>query len=128
MLIKYKFANQAIEIEVAEEWGDVVVELNRLEYNVDQKETRRHTSLDGMDYEGSLFADSTDIQAGLVQKEKFEQLHAALTKLNPEQQAMLKAIFFKGISASDYAARQGVDPSAISHRLRTVYQKLKKYL
>lgn len=43
MNIKYEFANQAIEIEVAEEWGDVVIELNRLEYN---RQTRDYTGRD----------------------------------------------------------------------------------
>ena len=128
MKIKYEFTDEAIEIEVAEEWGDVVIELNRKEYNVNHKETRRHTSLGGMDYEGTFFVDSTDIQVEIIRQEEFGQLYAAITKLKPEQQDLINSIFFQEMSVSDYAARQGVDHSAISHRLRAVYKKLKSFL
>lgn len=128
MKIKYEFDKETVEIEVAEDWGDVVVELNRLEYNVDHKETRRHASLDGMDYEGDFFADGTDIEADLIHTEEFNQLHAAIAKLKPEQQELVQAIFFNDVSISAYAAQKGVEHSAISHRLKTVYKKLKSFL
>jgi len=51
MKIKYHFNTETIEIEVSEEWGEILVELDRQEYNINHKETRRHTSLDAMKYE-----------------------------------------------------------------------------
>ena len=45
-----------------------------------------------------------------------------------DQQAMIRAIYFDGVSVNDYAARMGVTQSAISHRLQTVKKKLKKLL
>lgn len=45
MKIKYEFATETVEIEVSEDWGDVLVDLNRQEYNNNHKETRRHTTL-----------------------------------------------------------------------------------
>ena len=42
MKIKYEFANEVIEIEVSDEWGMVILEMDRLDYNNDKKETRRH--------------------------------------------------------------------------------------
>lgn len=128
MKIKYKFANESIEIEVSEDWGNILIDLDRLEYNVNQKETRRHALLSSMDYEGEVFADDTDIEADTINTEEFTQLGAAIKKLKPIQQSMVQAIFFKGISVSDYAAQEGVDHSAISHRLKTVYKKLKTFL
>lgn len=128
MKIKYTFVTgESVEIEVSEEWGEIAIYLDRLDYNVNQKETRRHTSLDGMDYEGNFFADSTDVESDLIQSEEYQELHTALSNLNPTQQAMVTAIFFQGMSISEYAAQEGVDHSAISHRLKTVYKKLKKY-
>lgn len=55
MKIKYQFANESIEIEVSDDWGNILIGLDRLEYNVNQKETRRHVSLNGMDYEYEIF-------------------------------------------------------------------------
>ncbi|HWQ88665.1 MAG TPA: hypothetical protein VN374_01675 [Desulfitobacteriaceae bacterium] len=37
MKIKYEFANEIIEIEVAEEWGNLLIDLDRQEYNINQK-------------------------------------------------------------------------------------------
>jgi DNA-directed RNA polymerase specialized sigma24 family protein len=49
-------------------------------------------------------------------------------KLKPAQRDLIRAIYFEGVSVNDYAAREGVDHSAISHRLKTAYGNLKKIL
>lgn len=57
MRVRYEFVNgEWSEIEVEDSLGELLVELDRQEYNNDHRETRRHMSLDGMDYEGALFA------------------------------------------------------------------------
>ena len=45
MKIQYKFASETIEIEVSDEWGEILIDLDRQEYNNDHKETRRHSSI-----------------------------------------------------------------------------------
>lgn len=127
---RYHFSNgETISIDVSDDWGEILIDLDRQEYNNNHKETRRHYSLEGKVYEGmdyavedpgleALFADSTDE----------ERLRAAIQKLAPDQQAMIRAIYFEGVSVNDYAARMGVTQSAISHRLQTVKKKLKKFL
>ena len=46
MKIKYEFATETVEIEVTDDWGAIVVDLDRQDYNTDHKETRRHCSLE----------------------------------------------------------------------------------
>ena len=46
MKYKYEFANENKTIEISEEWISVLEELDRLEYNNNHAETRRHVSLD----------------------------------------------------------------------------------
>lgn len=46
MKIKYEFATETVEIEVTDAWGATIVDLERQEYNIDNKETRRHCSMD----------------------------------------------------------------------------------
>ncbi len=128
MKIKYQFANDSIAIEVSDDWGNILIDLDRQEYNVNQKETRRHVSLNGMDYEGDIFADDIDIENDIIQTENFAELALAIKKLKPAQQSMVNEIFFKGMSISSYAAKEGVNHSAISHRLKTVYKKLKNFI
>ena len=40
MKIQYKFATETVTIEVDDRWGELLVDLNRQEYNNDHKETR----------------------------------------------------------------------------------------
>ena len=49
----YHFVNESKEVEIEEKWGQVLKELDRLEYNNNHRETRRHSSLDDPDGKGS---------------------------------------------------------------------------
>ena len=130
MKITYKFVTgEVAEVEVSEEIGAVIVDLDRQEYNNDHKETRRHYSLEARVYEGMDYAvEDSDLEALFVGPTNEERLRAAIQKLDPDQQAMIRAIYFERVSVNDYAARMGVTQSAISHRLQTVKKKLKKLL
>ena len=65
MKIKYEFVNgETSEIEVDDSLGELLVDFDRQQYNNDHKETRRHVSLDGMDYEGELFVSAEDTAGG----------------------------------------------------------------
>ena len=51
MKIKYEFVTgETVEVEVDDSIGKVMVELDRIEYNNDHKETRRHCSLSAIKY------------------------------------------------------------------------------
>ena len=130
MKITYKFVTgEVTEVEVSEEIGAVIIDLDRLDYNTDQKETRRHYSLEGKVYEGMDYAaEDSGLEALFAGPTDEERLHAAIRQLSPDQQEMVRAIFFENVSVNDYAARMGVTQSAISHRLQTVKKKLKKLL
>ena len=129
MKIQYKFATETISIDVPDDWGEILIDLDRQEYNNDHKETRRHYSLEGKVYEGMDYAvEDPGLEALFAGPTDEERLRAAIQKLAPDQQAMIRAIYFEGVSVNDYAARMGVTQSAISHRLQTVRKKLKKLL
>lgn len=130
MKITYKFVTgEVAEVEVSEEIGAVIVDLDRLEYNNDHKETRRHYSLEGKVYEGMDYAvEDPGLEALFAGPTDEERLHAAIRQLSPDQKEMVRAIYFENMSVNAYAARMGVTQSAISHRLQTVKKKLKKLL
>ena len=127
---RYHFSNgETISIEIPDDWGEILIDLDRQEYNNDHKETRRHYSLEGKVYEGMDYAvEDPGLEALFAGPTDEERLRAAIQKLDPDQQAMIRAIYFEGVSVNDYAARMGVTQSAISHRLQTVKKKLKKFL
>lgn len=124
MKIQYKFATETISIDVPDDWGEILIDLDRQEYNNDHKETRRHYSLEGKVYEGMDYAaEDSGLEALFAGPTDEERLRAAIQKLDPDQQTMIRAIYFDGVSVNDYAARMGVTQSAVSHRLQTVKKK-----
>lgn len=129
MRVRYEFVNgEWSEIEVEDSLGELLVELDRQEYNNDHRETRRHMSLDGMDYEGALFAAPDNPAAELVWKEDATRLRQAMEALSPSQQELVRRVYFENEKITDIAREEGVDKSAISHRLDRIYKKMKKFL
>ena len=129
MKIRYEFANgEFSEIEVDDSLGELLVDFDRQEYNNDHKETRRHISLDGMDYEGALFAAPADPAVEVLKREELARLLRAMASLSPDQRELVRRVYFENQRIVDIAREQGVDKSAISHRLERIYKKLKKHL
>ncbi len=87
MKIKYEFVNETIEIEVDEAWASVMLDLDRQEYNVNHKETRRHCSLDALNLDETLIpSDTADIPDNLEQR---LHIRSTLAKLEPRQRYLL---------------------------------------
>ena len=127
---RYHFSNgETISIDVSNDWGEILIDLDRQEYNNNHKETRRHYSLEGKVYEGMDYAvEDSGLEALFAGPTDEERLRTAIQQLTPDQQEMVQAIYFENVSVNDYAARMGVTQSAISHRVQTVKKKLKKLL
>ena len=69
MKVRYEFVNGEIsEIEVDDNLGELLVDFDRQEYNNDHKETRRHISLDGMEYEGEAFLSPADTEEQVLKR------------------------------------------------------------
>ena len=126
MKVTYKFANgERCNIEVDECWSDELAELDRLEYNANQRESRRHCSLDSMDYEGELFADGTDVLSDFLKRQDAERLSAAMDSLLPRQKELLQKVFYEGLSIAGIAREEGVNEAAIRGRLKKIYRQIK---
>jgi RNA polymerase sigma-70 factor (ECF subfamily) len=127
MKISYEFVTGEVsEVEVDERLGGMLLDLDRQQYNNDQKETRRHFSLNGLDYEGDLFASAEDTEREAEHREDMARLYSAMEALFPSQRELMKKVYFEERKITDIAAEEGVDKSAISHRLERIHKKLKK--
>ena len=106
MKIRYEFVTgEFSEIEVDDSLGELLVDFDRQQYNNDHKETRRHYSLEGKVYEGMDYAaEDSGLEALFAGPTDEEQLHAAIRQLSPDQQEMVRAIYFENVSVNDYAA------------------------
>lgn len=129
MKVKYEFANETIEIEVTEEWGSVLIELDRQEYNNNHKEKRRHYSLDACTYEGDDFAVvDENLEAIMNEDGMAEKLSAAIDSLLPRQQKLIKQVFFEGKKYTEIARTEGLDPSSVRQATIRAIKKIKNIL
>ena len=129
MKISYEFVTGEIsEIEVDDSLGEMLLDFDRQQYNNDQKETRRHVSLDGMDYEGELFASADDTESEAERQEDMARLFSAMEALSPAQRELVKKVYFEGRKITDIAREEGVSEAAIRNRLKKIHLRLKKFL
>ena len=128
--IKYKFADGTTsEIEVTDELYALHLELVQQEKRNHWKETRRHISLNYLTENGIDFEDkAADSLSAYLRREDDERIHNAITKLLPEQQALIKKIYYEGKTITEIAKAKNVGKSAIANRLTRIYIKIKKFL
>ena len=128
--IKYEFADGTTsEIEVTDELYALHLELVQQEKRNHWKETRRHISLNYLTENGIDFEDkAADSLSAYIRREDDERIHNAITTLLPEQQALIKKIFYEGKTITEIAKAENVGKSAIANRLTRIYIKIKKFL
>ncbi len=113
------------ELTVTETKGNEIIELNRVEYNDNHRETRRHVSLEAYNPYGTLMQDDADPCQAVISKEKIEQLYNKIHQLKPAQQELLMKKHWKNMKQVDIAEDEGVTKMAITKRLQTIYRYLK---
>ena len=129
MKIKYEFVNgDTREFEVEDSLGALLVDMDRQEYNVNHKETRRHVLLSAIDPADRYLAAETDLLQDLIDEEDHERLMTAIARLQPQQRALLYRVYWKGEKQKDIAAEDGVSESAITGRMKKIYAALKKFM
>ena len=129
MKISYEFVTGEVsEVEVDERLGGMLLDLDRQQYNNDQKETRRHISLDGMDYEGELFASAEDTEREVEHREDMARLFSAMEALSPSQRELVEEVYFEERKITDIAREEGVSKQSVHERVQQALKKLEKNL
>lgn len=129
MKIRYEFVTgEFSEIEVDDSLGELLVDFDRQEYNNDHKETRRHVSLDGMEYEGELFSSVADTADEVERREELARLMRAMEALSPAQRELVLKVYFEKVRISDIARAEGVTKQSVHERLKRALNKLEKFL
>ena len=125
MKIKYKFATETVEIEVADDWGNLVIDLDRQEYNNDHTETRRHVSYDALDFDGDALATEDRTLTAYADN---DALREAIRQLTPNQQYIIRAYYFEGRTFTEIAQALGVGVSSVTRAAERAKKTLKKFL
>ena len=129
MVIKYKFLdNTTSEVEVDDELGKHITEMDEADYNLNRKETRRHDYISELEEKGRYITDDSDPLEDVLKEERIKELRAAIEKLQPQQKELLIRVYWNKEFQKDIAAEEGVSQQAIASRLKTILKKLKKFL
>jgi RNA polymerase sigma factor (sigma-70 family) len=125
----YRFVTgEEVTIKIEQDELALLRELDRLDYNTHQKETRRHVSLDAAGVSDIPDEKSPDPASALDVAEDMRALMQALMRLSRERRELLRAVFDADTPIVEIARKEGVSQSAISHRIMLLKKKLKKLL
>jgi len=129
MKIKYEFiTGEAVEIEVPDDIGEVIIAIEKDTRNNNRRETRRHKYFsDDNDKQETLVDKSVDIPNEVERNLEYEALYKAIKKLEPQQQELVRKIFFEGTPITAVAKELGITKQACNNRLNKIYKRLKKF-
>lgn len=123
---EYEFTTETVEIEISEEWTEILRDMDRREYNNNHTETRRHGRYED---EGEWAIDeAAAVETVIRRKELRAERDQIWNKLTDDQVKLIKRLFFDGVSVCEYAKEENVTQAAISRRLQRIRKKLEKIL
>ena len=102
-------------------------EVNAPTFRRNRTETRRHVHLSADDLDRRRADAMPDVPTALLGAD-YSELHHAIAQLRPQQQELLRRVFWEGVRQSEIARQEGVLESTISERMRRIYQRLRKFL
>lgn len=121
MVIKYKFLDNATsEVEVDDELGKHITEMDEAAAKINRKETRRHVYMSELEEKGHYIPADTDPLNDVLKEERIRELMAAIEKLQPQQKVLLIRVYWNKEHQKDIAAEEGVSQQAIASRLKTI--------
>jgi RNA polymerase sigma factor (sigma-70 family) len=135
MRINYEFlTGERLEIEVDENIGEVIIEMEKMQSRRNRAETRRHNSLEFMQenrdgYRPMQFADNrADVEQIIVHSDEKERLHRAIQKLDRKDSIIVKKYYFEDKTMVEIGKKLGISAMAVSKRLKKIPDKIKKLL
>ena len=131
MKIEYRFVTgEKTAIEINGDFEEIILELDKEEYNCNRKETRRHKSLSLSDKCIENMSISSDICDDVFKNFDKEKLHNAISRLKPNEQELLHKVYLDldKINITKYANSLGVKPTVLWKRLERIRKKLKNIL
>ena len=128
--ITYKFADGTTSaVEVSDEFYSLYEDMEKADGLSERKHSRRNQSLEHSVDNGWEVSDpNADVEEVFDKQDSDEKLYKALSTLTPEQQTLIKQVFFDRIPQVKIAEQQGTTKKAINNRVTRILRKLKKVL
>ena len=128
MKIKYSLNDKTeIEIEVSDEVGSVIMESERRDRNLKEKERSHCFSLEHVKYEGEEFGYYDTYPFLETDNELTEKINYAFSQLTDTQKRRL-LLYAKGLSMRKIAELEKIRLNAVEKTINNSIKKLKKFL
>lgn len=131
MKIKYEFVTgEKVYIDVNEEFGEIMLELDNELKNNNHRETEKHKSLSLSDRNIEIADLNSDIFEEAVKNINKDKLYKAISDLKPYEQELLHSLYLRKcpLTLSAYAKVLGVTEDVIRKRLTNIKNKLRNLL
>ena len=135
MKIHYEFVTgEKLELEVDDSIGDIVIEMEVLQYRKNRAETRRHNSLECLQEQQpgrnpKQFVDEkVDIEQFIIDLDEKERLHQAIRKLEYRDSRIVSLYYFENRTMEEIGREMGISAMAVSKRLKKIPDKIKKFM
>ena len=124
---RYGFVDGTEEIEISEEWAAVLREMDREEEANRKKQTRRHISLDAVDFEGEEFAAPGDAESVLMEKEEEQHIEELLSSITAVQRRRVE-LRMDGLTYREIAKLEKTSAIACQESITGAAKKIEKIL
>ena len=114
--------------------GDIVIEMEVLQYRKNRAETRRHNSLECLQEQQpgrnpKQFVDEkVDIEQFIIDLDEKERLHQAIRKLEYRDSRIVSLYYFENRTMEEIGREMGISAMAVSKRLKKIPDKIKKFM
>lgn len=135
MKINYEFVTgEKLEIEVDDNIGETVIEMEISQSRRNRTETRKHNSLESMQERRSgsnpkQFVDEkVDVEQFIIDTDEKERLHQAIRQLEYRDSLIVSQYYFENKTMQEIGKELGISAMAVSKRLKKIPEKLKSLM
>jgi DNA-directed RNA polymerase specialized sigma24 family protein len=127
MKIKYTFVTgETADVEVPDEWGVIIQEIEHQSDLRERAETRRHQSIQALKDDSGVDLADDSINIDIFHDQL--NIDHALSYIQPQQRELVKRVYFEGKTIASIAVEDGVSEAAIRNRLQKIHRQLEKFL
>jgi RNA polymerase sigma factor (sigma-70 family) len=113
-----------VELDISEEWQEILHEEDKLEHANDQYQLRLASR--ALKNPGRFRRPILGPAEALLEKERNARLHEAMAMLTPRQQLLIESVIIDGETKVAVAARLGINESKVRKQLIGALKKLRK--
>lgn len=134
MKIKYEFINgETVEVEVEDEIGRVIIEMDKREKANNHAETRRHSKLDSSDDKSSWLIEYLEGETfircgGKTFRHGDRRIKNAFSNLTAKQKELVIKHIIREISVEEYAKEKEMTERAVWRLKKRALEKMKNNL